>query len=181
MWEDDNASLAALCSGADGSSMDFTPELRRIVSMSAKSGKYWHDWHHLRQLLQFRLNQVVKRLYLDTASSAPPTSNEANGADGEKAVYSVLKKLAAQLASFEDAAPFTLQRICELLLEPDQIYSTIDKFELAFEKLLLVTSTLDPVPPDSYPAGLATAPSLDADAKNGGEQNEEHSASKPAA
>lgn len=48
-----------------------------------------------------------------------------------------------RLDSFH-AAPFTVQRICELLADPRKQYSRIDKFMRAIEKNLLVVSTLGP-------------------------------------
>lgn len=42
------------------------------------------------------------------------------------------------------AAPFTVQRICELLTDPRKQYSRIDKFMRAIEKNLLVVSTIEP-------------------------------------
>lgn len=43
-----------------------------------------------------------------------------------------------------NAAPFTVQRICELLTDPRKQYSRIDKFMRAIEKNLLVVSTVEP-------------------------------------
>lgn len=40
------------------------------------------------------------------------------------------------------SAPFTIQRMCELLLDPKKQYSRIDKFMRALEKNILVVSTV---------------------------------------
>jgi serine/threonine-protein phosphatase 4 regulatory subunit 2 len=53
------------------------------------------------------------------------------------------KMLIDKLDSFS-AAPFTIQRICELLGEPRKQYSRIDKFMRAVEKNILVVSTQEP-------------------------------------
>lgn len=76
-------------------------------------------------------------------------------------------RLTSGLESFTDGAPFTLQRFCEVLLNPRDRYPNLDNVALAFEKLLLVTST---IPPSSgtYPGVLsvpAPAPAKDADQK----------------
>ncbi|CAN1182032.1 hypothetical protein LINPERHAP2_LOCUS35761 [Linum perenne] len=56
----------------------------------------------------------------------------------------------AALHSFVDGPPFTLQRLCEILLAARSIYPNLSKLALALEKNLLVTSTLtactDPCP-----------------------------------
>lgn len=53
------------------------------------------------------------------------------------------KVLIEKLDSF-NAAPFTIQRISELLSEPRKQYSRIDKFMRAVEKNILVVSTQEP-------------------------------------
>ncbi|MCD9644743.1 hypothetical protein HAX54_033165 [Datura stramonium] len=48
----------------------------------------------------------------------------------------------AALNSFAEGPPFTLQRLCEILLDARNIYSKLSKLALALEKNLLVTSIL---------------------------------------
>ncbi|KAI0079895.1 PPP4R2-domain-containing protein [Panus rudis PR-1116 ss-1] len=48
-----------------------------------------------------------------------------------------------------EGAPFTIQRVCELLLHPQRHYKYIGKYLRAVEKTLLVTSTWD-----AFPAGV---------------------------
>ncbi|KAH0702058.1 hypothetical protein KY285_016336 [Solanum tuberosum] len=52
------------------------------------------------------------------------------------------KRLDDALNSFAEGPPFTLQRLCEILLDARNIYSKLSKLALALEKNLLVTSTL---------------------------------------
>jgi hypothetical protein len=47
------------------------------------------------------------------------------------------------LDAFEDDAPFTIQRICELALEPTKFYTTPYKLASAVLKLFAVTQTVD--------------------------------------
>ncbi|XP_053680630.1 serine/threonine-protein phosphatase 4 regulatory subunit 2 [Anopheles nili] len=53
------------------------------------------------------------------------------------------RALLERLDSF-NSAPFTVQRICELLTEPRKQYTRIDKFMRAVEKNILVVSTQEP-------------------------------------
>ncbi|KAF6162669.1 hypothetical protein GIB67_013283 [Kingdonia uniflora] len=59
-----------------------------------------------------------------------------------------------ELCSFIDGPPFTLQRLCEILLDARSVYSNLSKLALALEKNLLVTSSLticmDPYPSPPY-------------------------------
>lgn len=139
------ANLAAFCA-ADESELNFTDELKSILEVIAWTGNYWHDWNLLKCLLSFRLRQVLTQ-YFEThvASGGPQTL-----VSGE-AFSDFLSRLLESLDSFSDGPPFTLQRLCELLLNPTQTYPNVDKVSLAFEKLLLVTSTI-PVCKDPYPS-----------------------------
>ncbi|KIY68623.1 hypothetical protein CYLTODRAFT_421465 [Cylindrobasidium torrendii FP15055 ss-10] len=53
----------------------------------------------------------------------------------------------AQLDAIDDSAPFTVQRVCELCLEPMRDYKAVGKYLRAVEKALLVTSSLNSFPP----------------------------------
>ncbi|KAL0400475.1 UNVERIFIED_CONTAM: hypothetical protein Slati_4077400 [Sesamum latifolium] len=67
-----------------------------------------------------------------------------------EAYLSVISLRFAALHSFDEGPPFTLQRLCEILLAARSIYPKLSKLSLALEKNLLVTSTLtissDPSP-----------------------------------
>jgi len=60
-----------------------------------------------------------------------------------------------QLHEFEDNAPFTIQRVCELCAYPRQHYKFIGKYLRAVEKSLLVTSTWDAFPIEDTPNGVS--------------------------
>jgi len=59
-----------------------------------------------------------------------------------------VKRLVANMNNFK-GAPFTLQRLTEIALRPDKHYTNVGKLLSALEKLIAVTSTLQPVAPDS--------------------------------
>lgn len=59
--------------------------------------------------------------------------------------------LHSMLDDFSLEAPFTIQRLCELILEPRKQYQRIDKFIVAVERLLLVTSTIGTTPSEALP------------------------------
>ncbi|MCO5582548.1 hypothetical protein L7F22_036445 [Adiantum nelumboides] len=139
------SSLAAFCA-ADESELNFTDELKNILEVIAWTGNYWHDWNLLKCLLSFRLKQVLTQ-YFDTHTASGGQQTLVSG----EAFNDFLNRLLESLDSFNDGPPFTLQRFCELLLNPRQTYPNVDKVSLAFEKLLLVTSTI-PVCNDPYPS-----------------------------
>ncbi|KAJ4488042.1 PPP4R2-domain-containing protein [Lentinula aciculospora] len=53
----------------------------------------------------------------------------------------------AQLDTFDSDPPFTIQRVCELCIEPKKYYKSIGKYLRAVEKSILVTSTWTEFPP----------------------------------
>lgn len=54
----------------------------------------------------------------------------------------LVNRLDEALLSFDEGPPFTLQRLCEILLSARSIYPKLSKLALALEKNLLVTSML---------------------------------------
>ncbi|KAF4608350.1 hypothetical protein EYR40_000694 [Pleurotus pulmonarius] len=63
----------------------------------------------------------------------------------------------AQLHTFDTNPPFTVQRLCELVVNPQQHYNCIGKYLRAVEKSMLVTSTWDAFP---IPSSDETEPTL---------------------
>lgn len=121
-------------------------EVVRILQAIASTGKFWHDWDNLKSMLSFQLKQVLSEY-----PEAKLTSEQQCASLGES--YSdLVNKLDEALTCFIDGPPFTLQRVCEILLEAKNIYPNLSKLALALEKNLLVTSTLtictDPYPQD---------------------------------
>eukprot|EP00897_Mesotaenium_endlicherianum_P006780 jgi/Mesen1/612/ME000108S10763 len=120
---------------------EITPELKEILEVVAVTGSIWHDWLHLKQLLDVRMTQVLQefngmRASVEVGPPRPLLTGET--------FQELLARLRRSLESFFEGPPFTLQRLCEVLLNPQQTYANLDKVALALEKLLLVTSTLGP-------------------------------------
>ncbi|KAI4322048.1 hypothetical protein L6164_021772 [Bauhinia variegata] len=119
-------------------------EVRYVLEVIASTGRFWHDWDKLKSMLLFQLRQV-----LSNYPEATMTSEQQHASLGEP--YSeVVKRLNEELLCFIEGPPFTLQRLCEILLDAQNIYPKLSKLALAIEKNLLVTSTLtcctDPYP-----------------------------------
>ena len=72
--------------------------------------------------------------------------------------YETMKKMLLDKLDSFAAAPFTIQRISELLSDPRKQYSRIDKFMRAVEKTILVVST---VPPGRHRSESENGDSLD--------------------
>ncbi|KAK1279135.1 hypothetical protein QJS04_geneDACA003297 [Acorus gramineus] len=95
-----------------------------------------HDWDILKGLLSRRLKQVwgeyaESQVVGDAGPQKCPLSGE---------TYTDIKKrLDEALVCFMEGPPFTLQRLCEILLTPKSIYPNLSKLALALEKNLIST------------------------------------------
>eukprot|EP00898_Chlorokybus_atmophyticus_P002976 jgi/Chlat1/367/Chrsp10S08625 len=128
----------------------FSAELREVVQVTAKTGCLWHDWAAFRALLLLRLEQAISEYLAGEQVEVGPPRPHANAH----------AQLSAALDSFQVQAPFTIQRLCEVLLAPKETYRTLDKFTLALEKLLFVT-TLASAPYCTDLADVTVSPQQD--------------------
>lgn len=124
---------------------EFTEEeVKGVLQDIASTGKFRLDWDKLKSMLSFQLKQVLSEY-----PEAKLTTDQENASSGES-YADLVKRLDEELHAFIEGPPFTLQRICEILLEARSIYPVLSKLALALEKNLLVTSTL-PVCTDPNP------------------------------
>lgn len=87
------------------------------------------DWESLKAVIGAKVEQVCAEYY---------SSNK----DLNEPYEELLKRLLSLLQEFPHA-PFTVQRLCELILDPHRIYVTSTrKVTSAIEKLLTVSSTV---------------------------------------
>uniref|UniRef100_A0A0E0LAQ9 Serine/threonine-protein phosphatase 4 regulatory subunit 2 n=1 Tax=Oryza punctata TaxID=4537 RepID=A0A0E0LAQ9_ORYPU len=136
--------------GSTEENFDVTPEeMRSVIEIIADTGKFWHDWSFLKRLLSLQLKQVLAE-YSEGQVVSQEDGQLQNSFSGE--TYSELViRLNDALLRFEEGPPFTLQRLCEILLDPKGTYAKLPKLALALEKNLLVTSTMTKCT-DPYPA-----------------------------
>eukprot|EP00850_Spirogloea_muscicola_P009971 SM000057S18401 [mRNA] locus=s57:481617:483706:+ [translate_table: standard] len=133
-----DVALAAFCR-EQPSSRVMTADLNSILEVIAATGKYWHDWSQLRKLLAFRLDQLLQeynrqRTSVEVGPPPPLVTGESfdeleqrlqNGGQLWRGLQKVL------------LSPVSVY----VLLHPHDTYRTLDKFALAIEKLLMVTSS----------------------------------------
>ena len=102
------------------------------LSEIARSGQSTLPWNELKGLISAKIEAVCSDYY---------SNNKDIDATGES-YPEVLQRLKALLSEFPNA-PFTIQRLCELLLDPHRVYFTSTrKVMSALEKLLTVSSTV---------------------------------------
>lgn len=116
-------------------------ELNDYLAFVARTGDPVYQWSLVKSLFKEKLLNVITDFYETTPGlDIPPYPNV------DPFNYDIMKNsLLERLDSFT-AAPFTVQRICELLTYPRKQYNRIDKFMRAVEKNILVVSTREPGP-----------------------------------
>ena len=107
----------------------WTPELDSVLREIGSTGYSSFEWAQLKPVLAAKLETVCAEYYAAVQDLPEPYEE-------------LLKRLLALLIDFPNA-PFTVQRLCELLLDPHRIYATSTrKVTSALEKLLTVSSTV---------------------------------------
>lgn len=114
-------------------------ELNDYLTYVARTGDPVYQWSLVKSLFKEKLLNVLTDFYETSPGiEIPPYPNV------DPFNYDIMKNsLLERLDSFT-SAPFTVQRICELLTCPRKQYNRVDKFMRAVEKNILVVSTREP-------------------------------------
>ena len=100
-------------------------------------------WTEMHAALEERLCRVLDLYHARASSSA----NLCEGPqlpvlpDGER-FEEMRDRMVGALRAFQQGPPFSIQRLCEIMLVPTLHYSTLSKLVLALEKCLLVTTMI---------------------------------------
>lgn len=118
---------------------DIPRELEDYLSYVARTGDPVYQWSIVKCLFREKLLNVITDFYETSPTiDLPPCPNV------DPFNYETMKNsLLERLDSFP-SAPFTVQRLCELLTSPRKEYRRADKFMRAIEKNILVVSTREP-------------------------------------
>ncbi|OWR45045.1 hypothetical protein KGM_206603 [Danaus plexippus plexippus] len=114
-------------------------ELNDYLAYVARTGDPVYQWSLVKSLFKEKLLNVITDFYETTPGIEIPPYPNVNAFNYD----SMKNSLVERLDSF-NSAPFTVQRICELLTYPRKQYNRVDKFMRAIEKNILVVSTREP-------------------------------------
>lgn len=115
-------------------------ELEDYLSFVARTGDTVYPWPAVKYFFRAKLSHVI----MDFHDNTPSIADLPQCPNVDPFCYDRMKRtLLSRMESF-NSAPFTIQRICELLNEPRKHYTRIDKFMRAVEKNILVVSTQEP-------------------------------------
>ncbi|KAI8771584.1 serine/threonine-protein phosphatase 4 regulatory subunit 2 [Biomphalaria glabrata] len=120
-----------------------TPEIPHILEQYlngvAKNGETLFHWPLLKPLIVSKMEQVIAELRKGLSAENIPTRPNV-----ENVQFDVMHKRIMDSIHKFNGAPFTIQRLCELLIDPKQHYKRSDKFLRGLERNVLVVSTVDP-------------------------------------
>ncbi|KAF9036662.1 PPP4R2-domain-containing protein [Panaeolus papilionaceus] len=155
------------------SSQEWLPEYEALLQKIASDDVVDSDWDKLRDIIKIKIAKNIS-LFLTTTQKPPIPSPylAVNTDDGglklppfpprkfgqhpgrdspltymtEDEANTLKDAIFVQLDSFE-GPPFTIQRLCELCIDPKKHYKSVGKYLRAVDKSIYVTSTIDSFPP----------------------------------
>ncbi|RLN38348.1 hypothetical protein BBJ28_00012285 [Nothophytophthora sp. Chile5] len=135
---------------AKGDVTAISPVLERVLLEMRQTGVPCYAWEHLKVLLLAKLKLALDQVHAGDKQTPTPgvgwsPTNRNNRFDERCANVTGL------LNTFE-GPPFTLQRLTEIIMEPEKSYKSLHKLINALEKLLAVSSTIQVVNPRTAPA-----------------------------
>jgi len=127
--------------------------LENFIEYVSKTGTYVFPWLQIKKLFLKKLNNIINNLssYLsatpaacggDSLNTSASNSFILNYSDPNNAQI-IKDRIVERMKSFT-SAPFTIQRISELLLKPNNHYNRVDKYLRGLEKCIMVVTTVDP-------------------------------------
>mmetsp|Transcript_4747 Transcript_4747/g.7031 ORF Transcript_4747/g.7031 Transcript_4747/m.7031 type:complete len:206 (+) Transcript_4747:216-833(+) len=126
----------------------YTKDLDDLLRRLGETGYFCYPWTQLRELIAFRIYMIASDLYdeLIQSNALPTPSNP----------LAIAQKALSYLQGFTQSPPFTLQRLCEILVEPLLHFKKLSTVMVMIERCLKVNSI---TPLQSIP--LASSDSMD--------------------
>jgi len=115
--------------------------LDEYLTYVAKSGNALFEWNKIKPLFKKKLQIVIQEFHDSSPSDDLPKQPNVDVFQFDQ----MKERIFEQLESYS-GIPFTVQRLCELLVQPKRHYKRTDKFMRGLEKIMLVVSTIDPNP-----------------------------------
>ncbi|CAE7259319.1 PPP4R2r [Symbiodinium microadriaticum] len=139
-----HAALLQFASAAE-EEMTLSDELEGIIRNLAETGAAaCYPWDALRILLAKKMETVLTDFWRD----APDLTLS----EGETFQHSAVEPLKQSLLEpRREGAPWTTQRLCELLAQPRTSYKSTRKFMYALQRAILITATEEAIAPRSAP------------------------------
>lgn len=116
--------------------------LENFIEHVSKTGVYVFPWIKIQKVYLQKLKNVLNNLSplnVNTSANTYLQSTESTTTN----IQFVKERILERMQLFTNA-PFTIQRISELLVKPNKNYKRTDKFLRGLEKCVMVVTTIDP-------------------------------------
>lgn len=113
--------------------------LDQFLCHVAKTGETLVQWSQFKNYFLFKLEKVMD----DFRAHAPEQRGPANP-NVESIPFEDMKERILKIVNGYNGIPFTIQRLCELLTDPNRNYTGTDKFLRGVEKNVMVVSCVHP-------------------------------------
>nr|CAG4641145.1 EOG090X0BWU [Eulimnadia texana] len=118
---------------------DIPRTLEDYLQHIAKTGDVIFPWIKAKSLIRKKIEIIIAEFH-----KLCPTENLKPSPNVDPFNFDTQKAKIFDLFETFSSAPFTIQRLCELLIAPQRHYKRTDKFMRGIEKNLLVVSTVEP-------------------------------------
>ncbi|KAL8286431.1 hypothetical protein RQP46_004448 [Phenoliferia psychrophenolica] len=115
---------------------EWLPAYEELLEQIAATNVVDADWPILRDMIKYKLEEATKAFLAAGPPKPPGTGRAAFQAED---AYEALSRAFEILDSFQ-GPPFTIQRLCELVVAPRKHYTTLPKYFRALTRVISVTS-----------------------------------------
>ncbi|KAF5828134.1 PPP4R2-domain-containing protein [Dunaliella salina] len=129
-----------------------TEPLKGVLAETALTGRNRYPFQLVKPLLELLLEQTLRQY---EQAQAADGEGPARPVIGDESLPEALSRFRTLLHGFTKA-PWTIQRLCEVLLNPTRQYRKLHKLALAIEKCLMVTGEVGVTPRLPPPPLLST-------------------------
>lgn len=120
--------------------------LDEYLAHVAKTGNALFAWNKVKPLFKRKLEMIIQDF-----QETSPTDSLPRQPNVEVFKFDQMKERVFEQLESYTGIPFTVQRLCELMVQPKKHYKRTDKFMRGLEKVMLVVSTVDPNPVPGEP------------------------------
>ncbi|XP_029974896.1 serine/threonine-protein phosphatase 4 regulatory subunit 2-A-like [Salarias fasciatus] len=111
------------------------PVLEQFLCHVAKTGQPTLSWSQFKTYFLFKLEKVM-----DDFQASAPEQRGLHNPNVEYVPFEEMKTRILKIVDGYNGIPFTIQRLCELLMDPKRNYTGTDKFLRGLEKNVMVVS-----------------------------------------
>ncbi|XP_028308849.1 serine/threonine-protein phosphatase 4 regulatory subunit 2-like [Gouania willdenowi] len=115
------------------------PILEQFLCHVAKTGQTLISWSHFKMYFMYKLEKVIEDFHDST-----PEQRSLHNPNIEHIPFEEMKERILKIVDSYNGIPFTIQRLCELLMDPKRNYTGTDKFLRGLEKNVMVVSCVYP-------------------------------------